>query len=196
MPLIACVSCLLLNVLLVRPDNQAVVDFNGQKWTVSESSENNPKVKLTNVSTKKVSTLNWKTDKFTIERKNTENDFDMRASNDENAAKEKALEMMKNYINAHGGTTTGQKMELKNVTVASFTASAQHPMAEWSRMWEQKTGMVRTWKLVIDMDRPLESSTQEPHVGWTLSATSTKSGNEVKNVFGHVWLKTVSASRQ
>jgi len=181
---------------MVRPDNGTTVEFNGQKWIVSESAEKNPKVKLTNVSTKKVASLNWENDTFTILRPETENDFDMRGHGDENAAKEKALDMMKAYINKHGDLSTAQKMDLAKVTVASFTASTTHPQAEWSRTWEQKTGTVRTWTLVIDLDRPLPSSTQEPHVGWTLSATSTKKGNEVKNVFGHVWRTTVSASRQ
>jgi len=191
-------------IQLVRPDTGMTVIFEGKEWIVTgKSSEDNPNVSLKD-SGGKTRNMNWQTEVFTLHRPNTENDYDMRGQGSGagviTAAKEKALEMMKAYILEHGKpVSTPNKFTLNALTVASFAATAtKDPVngqdAEWDCTWAQ--GKTRTWTLVIDMDRPLSTSTQDPHVGWTLSATAPKKGFEVRNVFGHVWVDDVPASRQ
>lgn len=192
-------------IQMVRPDKGMTVTVGGKQYTVTgQSREDNPSVALKELNGAKTRNLNWQTDEFTLHRPNTEQDWDMRGRGSEDgvitAAKEKALEMMKDYILEHGKPVTGpQKFSLNAITVANFAATtAKDPTdgsdAEWSCTWAQ--GTTRTWTLIIDMDRPLSTSTQDPHVGWTLSATAPKKGNEVRNVFGHVWLDGVPSSRQ
>lgn len=179
------------------------VNFEGKTWTVTKSSEENPNISIKETSGNKTRHLVWRESDFTIVRPNTDNDFDMRGRGSGTvvitAAKDKALDMMKAYIRAHGDVKSTQQRSLNEITVGSFNSdNVLDPNngqdAQWSYDWAQ--GTTRAWHLVIDMDRPLETSSQDPHVGWTLSATSTKRGNEVRNVFGHVWVDDVPASRQ
>jgi hypothetical protein len=108
--------------------------------------------------------------------------------------------MMKDWIKAQDGWVEGNRRPLEALALASFAVTINDPHngqpAEWQATWVQNGKSGRTWTLVIDMDRPLPESDQEPHVGWTLSATSTKRGYDQPNVFGHVWVDNVPASRQ
>ena len=114
-------------------------------------------------------------------------------------AKQQALTMIKNI--AIPQVQQQYQQALQAITLNDFHIDRQGPTlvgpshvqpAEWSCAWRE--GGRRTWHFVIDVDNPLPDSTQEPHVGWTVSASpGTHAG--VPNVFGHVWLDHVPVYR-
>jgi hypothetical protein len=120
-------------------------------------------------------------------------------------AKAKALDLIKaklrEFIKKPSYTVAINAIGLPSFNVTKNDVNPQFPVpvgqtaaCEWSLTWLE--GSTRTWTLVIDADRPLPNSNQEAHVGYTISATATKKGLAVSNIFGHVWVNAVPVSRQ
>jgi hypothetical protein len=73
---------------------------------------------------------------------------------------------------------------------------------EWTSYWEEPGSGGRKWKFTIDMDQPLETSWQEPHVGWEVkledrgvNGVGTKHPDFSK-AQGHIWLNAVPEFRK
>jgi len=187
-----------------RPGVGMAIDYGDEQWEVTRSAENDPNIAIKSTGGKKTkqSSIPWATSTFTIVRPNSEKDYDMRGRGVAgDPERQKALDMMKAWIKSDkDGWVPANVIPLNALALTDFAVSktdaSVNLACEWTTTWVQSGKSGRTWTLVIDMDRPLAESTQEPHVGWTLSAVSTKKGYEVRNQFGHVWVDDVPASRQ
>jgi hypothetical protein len=186
----------------VRPEKGVTIEYDGGEWEVIRSAENDPNISIKITTGKqRQMPIPWAKGKFKIVRPNTDKDFDMRGRGIAgNTQKQKALDMMKAWIKNQAGWVQANLRPLQDLTLANFVVTQNDASVglpcEWQATWTQTGQAGRTWTLVIDMDRPLAESIQEPHVGWTLSATSTKKGLAVTNQFGHIWVDDVPASRQ
>lgn len=119
-------------------------------------------------------------------------------------AKQQALRMIKTFTQPH--VNQASLASLNAIIVEDFSVTAKGPTllgagkneepAEWHFTWIEgnETNTRRTWHFVIDSDNPLETSSQEPHVGWTVSALA-GSQPGVPNTFGHIWLDFVPVRR-
>ncbi|HYG50820.1 MAG TPA: DUF4157 domain-containing protein [Flavobacteriales bacterium] len=155
--------------------------------------------------------LNWKNDNIWIERPANALDIDRRQ--DHNAwagltkvqkkaeydtAKQHALNLLKAYVTLGMLNATNRNNLNLHLTLANFNKVKK---GEWVNYWEEPDSNGRKWKLTIDMDDPLETSDQEPHVGWEVKLENR--GTNHANVpyanyakgQGHVWLNEVPEHR-
>jgi hypothetical protein len=121
------------------------------------------------------------------------------------AARLRALAMIKDI--ARPTVNAGSRGALEALTLGDFEVTRTGPVlvgagkpteaAEWECRWvegQDRDNPRRIWTFVIDSDNPLPTSSQEPHVGWTVSAEA-GSQPAVPNTFGHVWLDFVPVMR-
>lgn len=121
------------------------------------------------------------------------------------AARVRALAMIKDI--ARPIVNAGSRAALEALTLGDFEVTRMGSVlvgagkpteaAEWECRWIEgldRDNPRRIWTFVIDSDNPLATSSQEPHVGWTVSAAA-GSQPAVPNTFGHVWLDFVPVMR-
>jgi hypothetical protein len=120
-------------------------------------------------------------------------------------ARAQALQMIK--ASALPQVNQASVASLNAITLGDFHATRTGPnltdvgkkeeAAEWELTWIEgaHNNPRRTWTFVIDADNPLPTSSQDPHVGWTVSAEA-GSQAAVGNTFGHVWLDHVPVMRE
>lgn len=120
------------------------------------------------------------------------------------AGKARALQMIKAFVSPQ--VNQGSRPSLNQITLEQFVVTQQgldlvgagkaQGDAEWQLTWieGEQDHPRRTWTFVIDADNPLPESSQDPHVGWTVSALAGSQG-AVGNTFGHVWLDHVPVMR-
>ena len=180
----------------------------GDQYVVLEVNEGGL-LKLQAVSNKKTSNISWQTDKIWLEYEDSPKDTDKRLHIDTwaamdpvqktavyNNAKELALGKIKSAIEGYMINTTVYKKLKKDLTVAMFI---QIRAGEWQYTYEEKDG--RIWQFTIDMDKPLETSWQEPHVGWEVKLMEAGANHAGKKHLdfpkqqGHIWLNDVPEFR-
>lgn len=152
--------------------------------------------------------VNWKNDKIWMVRTADAKDKDRRineatwAGKSKNekkqvyeAAKQDAVDLIKTYVKP-GMINQTNKTALQNNL--KWTHFEKKKKGEWVCVWEEPTeGGGRKWQFTIDMDKPLDTSDQEPHVGWEVKLLSPgKKGNGDDHLGwdkgqGHVWLNEV-----
>jgi hypothetical protein len=120
------------------------------------------------------------------------------------AARNQALTMIKTLVSQQ--INAGSRASLTAVALSDFEVTRRGPTllgtgkreepAQWELKWIEGTidNARRTWTFVIDSDNPLATSSQDPHVGWQVSAVAGTQG-AVDNTFGHVWLDHVPVMR-
>ena len=119
-------------------------------------------------------------------------------------AREQALVMIKDAVDPQINAASQESLDslglMDFITVRRGAAligpGKNEEPAEWECTWIE--GNVanprRTWTFIIDSDNPEDTSPQEPHVGWTVSAAQGTQG-AVANMTGHVWLDFVPVKR-
>jgi hypothetical protein len=152
---------------------------------------------------------NWKNDAIWIERAVSPLDTDRRQEQGAWAlltkgqksaiytgAKNDAVTLIKNYV-VNGMINQTNKNNL--TTNLKFSFFNKKKKGEWVCEWSEPGE--RKWQLTIDMDDPLETSDQEPHVGWEVKLIS-PGKNGVGEAYesyakgqGHVWLNEVPEAR-
>jgi hypothetical protein len=120
-------------------------------------------------------------------------------------ARDQALIMIKNTASQHINHQASQA-SLNAISLTDFEITRKGPTligagkakeaAQWELTWIEGSAdnLRRTWRFIIDSDNPLPTSSQDPHVGWTVSAAPGTQG-AIQNTFGHVWLDHVPVMR-
>jgi hypothetical protein len=180
----------------------------GAVYNVIASSDNG---NLTIQSGPTTHNLDWKTDAIWHERAANNLDTDSRMDHGTwsgqtkaqkktvyDTAKTDALTLLKAYIQPGMLNATNRNNLNNHLTLANFNKLGK---GEWVCYWEEPDSNGRKWKLTIDMDDPLETSHQEPHVGWEVKLEN-RGTNHVGVQYpnyakgqGHVWLNDVPEHR-
>jgi hypothetical protein len=114
------------------------------------------------------------------------------------AARAEALVKIKASAAPGMKNTTNRTLLRNNLTLGFFSREGK---GQWTCRWEEPNTDGRVWQFTIDMDRPLETSWQEPHVGWEVklvSAGRDNNGGDLEGFSkeqGHVWLNDVPEAR-
>lgn len=164
----------------------------------------------------KTSNINWKHDEVWLVYGQDDKDVDMRMDtrswddvDDKDAvyAKAKAQAIGKIVKFAESGmiNQTNKRRLKEAVVIGAFNAVKT---GEWNMTWNEtedgggsSRAKARKWQFTIDMDKPLETSWQEPHVGWEIKLIdpgANGSGKAYENFAkqqGHVWLNDVPEFR-
>lgn len=134
----------------------------------------------------------------------SESEQDQKSRTNFRAARVRALTMIKACALPH--VNLQSQASLNAITLQDFIVTVQgqtlsgsgkpNEAAQWEHIWVegQANNPRRTWTFVIDSDDPLPTSSQEPHVGWTVSAAQGTQA-AVGNTFGHIWLDRVPVKR-
>lgn len=162
--------------------------------------------------------IKWTDEKVWLMYAADEKDVDMRVDNDAWAkltpqkqakiiedAKAQALKKILEFASPGMINQTTRSKLKKEVTIDAFQKARA---GEWQTAWsetEDGTGKsqakARKWQFTIDMDKPLATSWQEPHVGWEIKlidAGANGSGKPYEDFAkqqGHVWLNDVPEFR-
>ncbi len=166
----------------------------------------------------KTSNINWEHDKVWLVYGEDDKDVDMRMETgawddveDKDAvyAKAKTHAIGKIVKFAEGGmiNPTNKRRLKEAVVIGAFNPVKT---GEWNMTWNEtedgdgsskSKAKARKWKFTIDMDKPLATSWQEPHVGWEVKLIDPGANGSGKpyegfaKQQGHVWLNDVPEFR-
>jgi len=111
-------------------------------------------------------------------------------------AKNDALALIKASVKPGMLNATNRGNIDNHLTLRSFNKERK---GEWKATWEEAGG--RKWQFTIDMDKPEETSWQEPHVGWEVKLLQ-RGKNHADVPYenfakeqGHIWLNDVPEAR-
>jgi hypothetical protein len=181
----------------------------GNEYIV-EAADDGGGLTLKHPGTGRQSHANWKTNAIWLVYAADAKDTDQRVPRGEwagyskdrkqrayDAAKDEALVKIKASA-AQGMKNETNRTHLRHLTLGFFNRAGK---GEWTCRWEEANTIDRVWQFTIDMDRPLETSWQEPHVGWEVKLVSAGTDNNGRKLAafdkqqGHVWLNDVPEAR-